>query len=115
VKASITDLVRQLPGKISAQWPAGERFTRAFAHGSMSVELYAPIGSDPQLPHGQDEIYFIHSGSGVFVLEGERHAFASGMCFFVAAGQLHRFEEFTPDFTTWVVFWGPHGGEPANG
>jgi hypothetical protein len=29
----------------------------------------------------------------------------------VPARVAHRFEEFTPDFATWVVFWGPPGGE----
>lgn len=29
------------------------------------------------------------------------------------AGAEHRFVEFTPDFATWVVFWGPPGGEAA--
>jgi hypothetical protein len=33
-----------------------------------------------------------------------------GECF-VAAGVPHRFESFSDDFATWVVFWGPRGGE----
>jgi hypothetical protein len=33
------------------------------------------------------------------------------MVFFVAAHVEHRFEQFSPDFVTWVVFWGPKGGE----
>lgn len=111
MKASAAELLQRLPGKITEKWPAGERFITAFAHGSMSVELYAPVGHDPQTPHSQDELYFIHAGSGTFVLAGERHAFAPGTCFFVPAGVEHRFEEFTDDFATWVVFWGPEGGE----
>lgn len=113
LKASVAALLARLPGKASAKWPQGERFARAFAHGTMSVELYAPSGTDPQTPHAQDELYFIHSGSGDFVLEGERHAFGPGTAFFVPAGAAHRFENFTPDFATWVVFWGPDGGEKA--
>jgi hypothetical protein len=30
---------------------------------------------------------------------------------FVPAGHEHRFEDFTPDFATWVIFYGPDGGE----
>lgn len=30
---------------------------------------------------------------------------------FVPAGMTHRFEDFSADFVTWVVFWGPEGGE----
>lgn len=89
----------------------GERFKQGFAHGSMSVELYAPIEVDPQHPHDQDELYFIHSGSGVFTIDGNSQRFQSGDCFFVAAGVPHQFEKFSPDFSTWVVFWGPPGGE----
>jgi mannose-6-phosphate isomerase-like protein (cupin superfamily) len=113
MKANAFELLQRLPGKVTGQWPMGERFVRALAHGSMSVELYAPVGNDPQTPHAQDELYFIQSGSGVFELAGERHRFGAGDCFFVAAGVEHRFASFTPDFSTWVVFWGPDGGEPV--
>jgi len=111
MKASAVELRKRLPGKASAQWPDGERFIRAMAHGSMSVELYAPVGKDPQTPHAQDELYFVLDGRGEFALAGERHTFAPGDAFFVPAGVEHRFENFTPDFATWVVFWGPAGGE----
>ena len=30
---------------------------------------------------------------------------------FVKAGHEHRFENFTDDFATWVIFYGPDGGE----
>jgi len=30
---------------------------------------------------------------------------------FVPAGVAHRFDEFTADFCTWVMFYGPEGGE----
>lgn len=111
MKARAAELLSRLPGPASAKWPMGERFARAFAHGSMSVELYAPVGTDPQTPHEQDELYFIHSGRGEISIGGERHSFAPGTAFFVPAGVEHRFEAFTPDFSTWVVFWGPRGGE----
>ncbi|MFZ5502533.1 MAG: cupin domain-containing protein [Pseudomonadota bacterium] len=111
MKVVSADLARKLPGKISEQWPMGERFIRALSHGSMSVELYAPVGNDPQTPHTQDELYFTISGSGEFVLAGERYQFGPGTAFFVPAGVEHRFENFTADFSTWVVFWGPQGGE----
>lgn len=108
----IADLLPQLPRAPSPQWPDGEPFVVALAHGSMSVEVYAPRGHDPQTPHEQDELYFIHSGQGEFVLDGVRHPFAPGTVFFVPARVEHRFENFTADFATWVVFWGPQGGEP---
>jgi mannose-6-phosphate isomerase-like protein (cupin superfamily) len=111
MKAVAKELLARLPGEISAQWPDGERFVRALAHGSMSVELYAPLGTDPQSPHSQDELYFVISGTGDFVNGDERISFSPGSAFFVPAGQPHRFENFSNDFATWVVFWGPRGGE----
>lgn len=111
MKASANELLKSLPGKVTKKWPMGERFVSAFAHGTMSVEFYAPIGHDPQTPHVQDELYFIHSGHGELVIDNERHNFVSGMVFFVPAGVEHRFENFSEDFSTWVVFWGVQGGE----
>ena len=111
LSASIARLLQRLPGPKTSKWPNGERFVEAFAHGSMSVELYVPAGTDPQQPHDRDEVYFVVSGSGEFVLDGERTRFAGGDALFVPAGAVHRFENFTADFATWVVFYGRKGGE----
>ena len=89
----------------------GERFFVGMAHGTMTVELYKPQGSDPQTPHSQDELYFIVAGIGTFFKAGQRQPFGPGDVIFVEAGVEHRFEDFTDDFETWVVFWGPQGGE----
>lgn len=90
------------------------RYTTVFARGSLSVELYAPQGHDAQTPHEQDELYVVVSGSGEFVNGAVRHAFGPGDVLFVPAGVVHRFENFTPDFQTWVIFYGPQGGEQAD-
>lgn len=91
---------------------AGKRpFTVRHARGSMVVELYAPRGVDDQQPHTQDELYFVVKGSGTFVCGGRSVTFEPGDALFVAAGVEHRFVDFTDDFETWVVFYGPEGGE----
>ncbi|MEJ7806799.1 MAG: cupin domain-containing protein [Telluria sp.] len=113
MKGAVSDLLQMRPGAASERWPAGAPFVRALAHGSMSVELYAPVGSDLQSPHEQDELYFIQHGSGTIAIGDMQYQFAAGDCFFVAAGVEHRFTTFTPGFSTWVVFWGPKGGEAA--
>lgn len=79
----------------------------------MSVEIYRPINIDPQIPHKQDEIYVIISGSGDFFLNGEVNSFQQGDILFVPAGAEHRFVNFTDDFATWVIFYGPEGGEDS--
>lgn len=94
-----------------ATLPADKRFAVPIRHGTMSVEVYAPLGEDEQSPHSQDELYIVISGSAEFVKGGERTAVGPQDLLFVAAGEVHRFEAFSQDFATWVVFWGPDGGE----
>ncbi|MFZ2503703.1 MAG: cupin domain-containing protein [Nocardioides sp.] len=100
----------------SAAIPAGEgqpRFAELLRHGSMSVELYAPQGRDLQEPHAQDELYIVATGSAALRIGETIEPLAAGSVAFVRAGEDHRFEEFSADFSTWVVFWGPPGGEAA--
>lgn len=88
-----------------------QRYGVLLAHGTMELGYYAPLGSDPQQPHDQDEIYIVMRGSGTFVENGRRQSFEAGDALFVAAGVEHRFEEFTDDLEVWVVFYGARGGE----
>jgi mannose-6-phosphate isomerase-like protein (cupin superfamily) len=80
-------------------------------HGTLELRYYAPRGSDTQTPHSRDELYIIAHGSGWFVRGTERVRFATGDALFVAAGVPHRFEDFSDDFGTWVMFYGAEGGE----
>ena len=89
----------------------GERYVELFQHGTLSVELYAPRGSDPQTPHTRDEVYVVVQGSGQFRNGDARHPFGPGDLLFVPAGVVHRFEDFTDDLAVWVIFYGPEGGE----
>jgi mannose-6-phosphate isomerase-like protein (cupin superfamily) len=84
-------------------------------HGTMRVGVYAPSGVDDQTPHEQDELYIVRRGSADIVKNGERSAVKADDLIFVEAGATHRFEAISEDFLTWVVFWGPDGGEPASG
>jgi mannose-6-phosphate isomerase-like protein (cupin superfamily) len=93
--------------------PAGNLAVPIFAHGSLAVEMYQPQGTDPQTPHDRDEVYLVARGAGIFFDGTARHEVDQGSFIFVAAGQRHRFEEFTPDFAVWVFFDGPNGGEEA--
>ncbi len=86
-------------------------FLSLFEHGSLVVEIYKPDKIDHQTPHTRDEVYVIVSGTGWFVNGETRHPFEPGQLLFVPAGVVHRFEDFTDDFSTWVLFYGPEGGE----
>ena len=95
----------------SALAEAPGEFVNLFQHGTLTVEFYAPDGVDQQTPHSRDEVYVIASGSGFFVHEGDRQPVEPGEVLFVPAGDDHRFVDFSPDFATWVLFYGPEGGE----
>jgi len=102
---TVPDALARLPG------PKGERFVELFRHGTLSVELYAPRGEDPQSPHTRDEVCVVAAGRGQFRNDAARAPFVPGDVLFVPAGVVHRFEEFTDDLAVWVFFYGPEGGE----
>ena len=89
----------------------GQKFTVMMNHGSMRVEYFAPQDVDTQAPHKQDELYIIASGTAIFNRNKERVHCKIGDVLFVPAGMQHRFEHFSEDFATWVIFYGPQGGE----
>ncbi|HKD82192.1 MAG TPA: cupin domain-containing protein [Candidatus Angelobacter sp.] len=91
----------------------GKLYAELFQHGTLDLEIYAPKGTDLQQPHTRDELYIVVSGSGWFFVEGRRLKFSPGDALFAAAGEVHRFEDFTEDLLVWVVFYGPEGGERA--
>jgi mannose-6-phosphate isomerase-like protein (cupin superfamily) len=105
---SLADALRKGPP------PEGNLAVPIFAHGSLEVEMYTPQGRDLQTPHTRDEVYVIARGRGVFFDGMERHAVEPGSFLFVAAGQPHRFEDFSEDFAVWVFFYGPSVRESAD-
>jgi mannose-6-phosphate isomerase-like protein (cupin superfamily) len=103
-RLTITDALTRLKGE-------KEPFKTLLSHGSMRVEIYKPDAIDLQQPHSRDELYIIASGSGFFINGESRERVEQGEVLFVPAGIVHRFEDFTKDFSTWVIFYGPEGGE----
>jgi len=100
-------------GEAEARLPESqrERSIVLFQHGTLTVKLYAPRGSDPQSPHTRDEIYVVIRGTGDFICPGECRKFGPHDFLFVPAGMEHRFENFSDDLALWVFFYGPEGGE----
>ena len=100
-----------IPHALSELVDHSQPFKILFGHGTLEVEIYKPDGVDHQTPHSRDEVYVIASGSGTFINGDARHVFDVGEVLFVPAGVEHRFVDFTNDFSTWVFFYGPEGGE----
>jgi len=89
----------------------GKEFITLFKHGTLKIEIYKPDKIDNQMPHSKDEIYVIISGTGYFIKGEEKKPFEPGEILFVPAFMEHHFESFSEDFVTWVLFYGPEGGE----
>lgn len=106
LKASIAEGLHKL-----AIEKTDRRDVLLFERGSMYVEYYKPLKVDPQQPHNQDELYIVTKGEGNYICDGQSITFQSGDVLFAPAGMQHRFENFSDDFETWVVFYGPIGGE----
>lgn len=84
-----------------------------FRHGTLEVEMFQPAGIDTQTPHRRDEVCVVISGKGYFVCGDTRQPFGPGELLFVPAGTPHHFEDFSKDFSAWVMYYGPNGGEAA--
>lgn len=114
------DEVRNLPND------PGHPSVRVLAHGSMEVRWFRPQSDVQHQPHDRDEIYFVVSGTARFrrgfaqgpfteaelsVLGQDVVKVRSGDVLFVPAGAHHDFDDTSPDFAVWAVFYGPEGGE----
>lgn len=115
MKTSIIEALGQLPAPPTKAWPEGAPFMAMMASGTMTLEVFAPGQScadeDLQTAHTQDELYLVQAGRSEILIRGQRFKAARGDAFFVPAGVKHRFENFSQDFVTWVVLYGPQGGE----
>jgi mannose-6-phosphate isomerase-like protein (cupin superfamily) len=93
----------------------GRLSSLVFVDGDLEIRLYAPKGHDPQTPHDRDELYVVASGQGKFRVGDRIEAFSPGALLYVAARETHRFEDFSDDFATWVVFYGEEKSAPPAG
>jgi mannose-6-phosphate isomerase-like protein (cupin superfamily) len=87
--------------------PEGRRSAEIFVDGDLEIRLYAPKGHDPQTPHDRDELYIVAAGRGKFRVGDRVDSIEPGALLYVAAHEVHRFEDFSDDFAAWVVFYGP--------
>lgn len=75
---------------------------------ALSAGLYVlPAGSaDPQLPHTEDEVYYVVSGRGAILVRDENREVEAGTLIFVPALLEHRFHSITEDLRV-IVFFAP--------
>ena len=105
MKLTPAEFLAKLPLPADEKWKDGVHFTTAFRLGNVSLEFFAPRGTDYQTVHEEDEFYFIVKGAGELIIETERFKCAVGDAFFVPAKAPHHFENFSEDFATWAMFF----------
>jgi mannose-6-phosphate isomerase-like protein (cupin superfamily) len=104
-------IIRLMDARRAIPTPEGGHSASLLRRGTLHVKLSQPVPPNEQAPHDQYELYLIVEGSGVLYHDGKRDRFEAGDVMVVGAGVEHRFEDFTPDLSVWVVFYGPIGGE----
>ena len=73
---------------------------------SMSAGVYVlPAGAiDAQMPHHEDEVYYVIRGRARFTAGSEDHEVSAGSVIFVAAEVGHRFYDIAEDLAVLVIF-----------
>jgi len=85
---------------------AGKRYLEFLRIPAMSAGIYVlPAGgSDPQLPHKEDELYYVVRGKARMQAGSEDQVVGEGSVIFVAAGVKHRFYDITEELLVLVFF-----------
>ena len=85
---------------------AGRSYLEFLRVSSLSAGVYElPAGaSDPQQPHGEDEIYYVISGRAFIKVGEEESELHPGSIVFVEATVEHRFHTITEDLIVLVLF-----------
>lgn len=73
---------------------------------ALSMGLYElPAGgADPQVPHSEDEVYYIVAGRGQIMVAGESRPVGPGSIVYVKANDEHRFHDIAEDLSILVFF-----------
>ena len=102
-------------GLMAEREASGRAYLEFLRRDTMSAGLYAlPAGgADPQLPHTEDEVYYVVGGRARIRVGMEDRAVGPGAVVFVAAGVGHRFHSITEDLAV-LVFFAPAESSLSN-
>jgi mannose-6-phosphate isomerase-like protein (cupin superfamily) len=89
------------------QPPEGSRAAEVFRGDHVWIRFAARPTSDPQVPHDRDEFYIVASGAARYRWDGGQTMIGPGDMMFAAAHTPHGYDQFSEDFSVWVVFYGP--------
>jgi len=85
---------------------AGKLYREFLRVPAMSVGLYvlAAGSTDPQLPHHEDEMYYVIRGRARFRADDEDTDVSAGSLLFVEADVEHRFHDISEELAVLVFF-----------
>jgi mannose-6-phosphate isomerase-like protein (cupin superfamily) len=95
----------ELP-RLFADRPAGHNYFELIRVPAMSAGLYVlqPGEPDRQVPHHEDELYYVVGGAATIRVGTEDHAVVPGSAIFVPAGVPHHFHSIQAELQVLVVF-----------
>jgi len=85
---------------------SGNRYHEFLRVPALSAGVYvlAAGATDPQKPHGEDEVYYVIRGRARMRIGDEEQAVSSGSVVFVGAQVEHRFLDITEELVVLVFF-----------
>jgi mannose-6-phosphate isomerase-like protein (cupin superfamily) len=89
------------------QPPEGSRAAEVLRDGDLWIRFAARPTSGSQVPHTRDEFYVVASGTARYRWDGGETTIGPGDMMFAAAHTPHGYDQFSDDFSVWVVFYGP--------
>jgi len=96
---------------LSALKGTGKAYVEFLRTKSLSAGVYIlPAGSvDSQMPHNEEELYFVAAGRARFSNGVRDEVVSAGDILFVSAKELHRFYEISERLELLVLFAPPEG------
>ena len=89
------------------QPPEGSRAAEVFRDDHVWIRFAARPTAGPQVPHDRDEFYIVASGTARYRWDRGETIIGPGDMMFAAAHTPHGYDQFSEDFSVWVMFYGP--------
>lgn len=107
--------VFEIGALIAQQGDSRKKYLEFLRVPSMSLGLYVlPAGgADQQVPHTEDEAYYVIEGRAVMRIGDQDRVVSAGSVIFVAANVEHRFHDIEEDLKV-LVFFAPAEYTQAN-
>jgi quercetin dioxygenase-like cupin family protein len=82
------------------------RSAEVHVDAGLEVRFAGRPTNGPQTPHLRDELYVVAAGTSRYRVQDEVWEVGPGDLLFCAAQTRHGFEDPSPDFCVWVLFYG---------